>query len=435
MANRKGQAETPSFTVGLVIMVLMIVALGVVGYAMSKKNVDVRTKIAFDDFLTYYKNCSEKKSNDCHCGKLDVSMLPRGYWIMIAELGGDNIGFELYKEGEKDPKISATAPGLKVCKYTYSGGKYNVLPLEEFVIGRVGSFFDTVMIYKTDQGNCFVLPDEHEFRAKSSDELFNVITSSKVSCDSKKEDEQLAQLGLVHMREHGSGILSEGFSLNSLKHQDNAYQMNLKIASRLRDELTNNVGRVYSILLSATHPLNANEDTRKGINEVYSFLENKPEGRLYIISTAVTESDKEAPDGIILEYLKDSTEGKRLAQAIQNELQKINGKFYYERQLLPDISDKRLLLNFHIESKEALPYEHEFKAFYPFNYPIKERNKIPVVFLDFVERNNGNSLLENHYDIIADSIVNGAKSYLLGEELKEESKDNNEPLFDNPQTI
>ena len=118
MIGNRGQTETPSFTLGLIISLLLLLALGIIGYQIAQKNVDVRAQVAFSDFLEYYQNCTAYQTTNCYCEPFDFSLSPQAYSLRANDLEGNLLGFQLLKD--EKVKYAVEVPGEKLCSYTYS---------------------------------------------------------------------------------------------------------------------------------------------------------------------------------------------------------------------------------------------------------------------------------------------------------------------------
>ncbi|MEK6839970.1 MAG: hypothetical protein AABX72_03440, partial [Nanoarchaeota archaeon] len=156
MAYKRGQTETPSFTLGLIISLLILLALGIIGYQIAQKNVDVRARVAFTDFLHYYANCTSYGATDCYCETFDLSLMPGEYSIRVVDLESDQLGFELIKGN--DVRQKTYTPGQQLCAYRYSSeGMFYAEPLSSHIFThRKGESLRTALI-PLHNNTCFAI--------------------------------------------------------------------------------------------------------------------------------------------------------------------------------------------------------------------------------------------------------------------------------------
>jgi|GEM_PF-3789868 len=200
MISKKGQGgESPSLLMGLLIMVLLLVAVGLASYLIAEKNVDVRARVAFDDFLGYYQNCTEQEDIDCRCDDFDLGLLSDDFQIRVVDLEHEKIGFELYEGDEK--VVTASTAALPLCAYYYSSEleDYTTKPLPGLVVRR--SYVDVtisvlggspefssraqqIILHRGDGNMCFVYDPNPPKLLDEPDELLKRVHEDVPLCGS-----------------------------------------------------------------------------------------------------------------------------------------------------------------------------------------------------------------------------------------------------------
>jgi hypothetical protein len=189
-------------------MILLLVAVGLASYLIAEKNVDVRARVAFDDFLGYYQNCTQQEQTDCYCDEFDLSLLPHNFHIRVVDLEQDKLGFELYDEEEK--VVTASTPALPLCAYSYSwddqlAGQFTVEPLQELDLFGVYSNYDPVyietsqvptlpgkiLLHRSPEGLCFVRNKNPATLDISDDQLFHHVRENSPPCGSTVPESDL----------------------------------------------------------------------------------------------------------------------------------------------------------------------------------------------------------------------------------------------------
>jgi len=204
--HTKGQHESGSTFVGLLVMILLLAALGYGGYVWAQKHADVRAQVILDEISTYYEQCYSSSGRDCSCPMLDIGLLPKKHSLHVVRGESETIIFELRKDEAVKPVDHTAVTGKGLCTYGGGGAYHHTIstphPVDEYLIDRTGFFWDTLMLYKTKEGDlCFVIPREltaneyelffrvgntrrsrEDLRRAARDRSFDAIIGDKPSC-------------------------------------------------------------------------------------------------------------------------------------------------------------------------------------------------------------------------------------------------------------
>lgn len=384
MAYKRGQTETPSFTLGLIISLLILLALGIIGYQIAQKNIDVRARVAFSDFLHYYANCTSYGATDCYCEPLDLSVIPESYTLQAVDVEGDFLRFELFKEGRM--LQSTEVQGKELCTYSYSFlyRNFSLEPVPAHELHKQEYLLDAALVLQEGH-TCFVT------RARDGLPLFvdqqptvastlKALYEHKVSCSSRSASPLFDIVVFLQTIDDGSyQPLFDVYPhplLHPLKNQLEQRLISfVRVASSLSDLDSVNRHVTLSRILPDQH-----------------FSEQS-----ILLSLSYHEGDK---DHIILRYLENSSSSKSLAEFIQSSLVPA-----YDVTLVP-FADEPLGGLFGNLHEEYFILEKGSDIYL-------QRHEFPAVFIDVIDDGKAPSILPQQIDSLVESFALGVRSFLF----------------------
>ncbi len=430
--SKRGEGETSSlsFFIGMIIMILILVALGVIGYILAQQNIDVRARATFDKFLTYHQNCTSMGVTDCACDTfdftLDFTLLPNDYAIKITQLKDDMLGFDLLKGGAG--RIHAETIGKGLCSYAYSRDNDDFIAsqaatltfspglnkLPEMSVQKLRTAPSMTNLVRMKDSTCFAWESLSSdlLHPGSFEQTLDAISNRVQSCQSKQQSLPFSRFGLLQLAHHSGNSKSQEHN-EDIKSFETATQTKLLQLSRLYT-FDNTFASSY-------------DSFKYSYPTLYSLLSKPyPASDFYILSLRL-DTDAEGKNTVVLRYLENSAQSKILASSMKDEILRFVTGSEIE-VTLEEVKDEQLgLLDTQIldsSSHDIFILDDDYGPLYA------QRHEIPAVFIDFIEKTDEHLYLQSHFDGISQGIANGVKQYLTYHPPQEPLLGKNtEPLF------